>query len=242
MNCDRCSELMSYAIDDVLNEEEKMDFQKHLDSCDHCKEEYLEMKNIMSMIHELPEVEVPDGFREKWTEVITEKKAPSGITHLFSNRRVRLVLGIAAVAVLVMTIPNSLPRMGSDYELASDEAVMEMAMESPEEPNIYGQDALNKGTFADEPMMDEAESMSIRSESRYNLAVIYREDLLNAFKEYLNDKEYKYKNDLENIFEVEMTKALYEEMIEWFQENGYEMLDESIREHDGMYVIEFINP
>lgn len=62
MNCKRaCDYIMKYLDDDLTQEEEKLLFE-HLDSCHGCAGEFEELKETISMLHEVKMEDPPVGF------------------------------------------------------------------------------------------------------------------------------------------------------------------------------------
>lgn len=65
MNCDKFSEMLLDYLDDTLSNEEKIQMDMHLQSCVVCKEEMELVRENMNLLHDLPMVELPDGYHEE---------------------------------------------------------------------------------------------------------------------------------------------------------------------------------
>lgn len=62
MNCNEVRELISPYIDNMLEPSQMMEVEKHLLTCDACKNEYNYFTLISSSLKNLPEVELPEEF------------------------------------------------------------------------------------------------------------------------------------------------------------------------------------
>jgi len=107
MNCNNFDDLGSLYIDQALSEEERLQFEAHLENCEECRMKLRNLQLIVESINEIDEVDLPDNFsaslREKLEKVEykkTEKK------HKWLNRRfyttvaAGLLVGVVATAVL----------------------------------------------------------------------------------------------------------------------------------------------
>jgi len=63
MNCRKIKDLLSAYIDGQLNGAERRRVEQHLASCDDCSEELAMLRAAVAMVADLPEQELPDGFR-----------------------------------------------------------------------------------------------------------------------------------------------------------------------------------
>lgn len=157
MDCKECREWMSDALDSQLGDKEAA-FRDHLEQCEECKREYEELEQMTQAIHDLPDLEVPGGFRDRWQQAVRdEDKGSLIVLPLWRKRGFQLALGIAAAAVIAVNLPNIF-MMGSP-EMLMDEAPLEMAMEEPAmEPAELMKDAEQEsrgdfGQAAEEPML-----------------------------------------------------------------------------------------
>jgi anti-sigma factor RsiW len=139
MDCKECRDLMNEALDSQLGDKE-VAFREHLEQCKECKREYEELVQMMRAVHDLPDFELPDGFRSRWQQAVRdEDKGNLIVLPLWRKRGFQMAMGIAAAALIAVNIPNVL-MMGSQ-EMSMDEAPLEMAMEEPAmEPAEYMKD------------------------------------------------------------------------------------------------------
>ena len=65
MDCNQIQDLMSLALDDMLNKEEMQQFKGHIDGCSECREEYELFQSIHSTLTSEDAASLPDGFHEE---------------------------------------------------------------------------------------------------------------------------------------------------------------------------------
>jgi hypothetical protein len=157
MDCKECRDLMNGALDSQLGDKE-VAFREHLEQCEECKREYEELVQMMRAIHDLPDFELPDGFRSRWQQAVREEdKGNLIVLPLWRKRGFQMAMGIAAAALIAVNIPNVF-MMGSQ-DISMDEAPLEIAMEEPTmESAEYMKDGEQEsrgdfGQLADEPML-----------------------------------------------------------------------------------------
>lgn len=157
MDCKECRDLMNGALDSQLGDKE-VAYREHLEQCEECKREYEELVQMMRAIHDLPDLELPDGFRSRWQQAVRdEDKGNLILLPIWRRRGFQMAMGIAAAAMIAVNIPNVF-MMGSQ-EMSMDEAPFEMAAEEPAmEPSVYMKDGEleSRGDFgqvADQPML-----------------------------------------------------------------------------------------
>ncbi len=74
MTCLEALEYISRDIDGDLNEFEKEELQKHIESCPSCKKEYEEMKSIVDSMRNEEMLDLPSGFHDELMDRINESK------------------------------------------------------------------------------------------------------------------------------------------------------------------------
>ena len=74
MTCLEALEYISRDIDGDLNEFEKEELQKHIESCPSCKKEYEEMKSIVDSMKNEEMLDLPSGFHDELMDKINESK------------------------------------------------------------------------------------------------------------------------------------------------------------------------
>ncbi|WXR62005.1 DUF4349 domain-containing protein [Peptostreptococcaceae bacterium AGR-M142] len=91
MNHDEFNMLMSDYYDDILDEDLKLEFEQHLKSCDSCKVDYENFKNMLDELNDIDMVELPDEFHLELMDRLKEfdeeqSKAQSNIIE-FKNEK-----------------------------------------------------------------------------------------------------------------------------------------------------------
>lgn len=106
MRChDTCENLSAY-IDGMLDLADASLVEQHLESCPDCKSEYDDLLATVELVRELPQVELPPGFRDELKKRLVTagglERAPKPVTsRLFGRRWMGMV---AAAAVIFITI------------------------------------------------------------------------------------------------------------------------------------------
>lgn len=110
MKCDEIRELLSLYIDQMLDDNQRSDVEKHLSGCEACQKEYDELNEIHILLNEMEPVPVPDVFELRLKQALKEeKKRMNGfggpIRSLFTNKQYRMLASVAAVfAVGILTL------------------------------------------------------------------------------------------------------------------------------------------
>lgn len=123
MNCDRCRDLASEALDGALSGSVLSDFREHVDACPPCGAFLTELRDSLALLAELPEIQVDaDRFdRAVWAAVRSAHGAeapgwrgwlalPGGfrVADLFSWRWApAMAVGTAALAIAFSQGPNA---------------------------------------------------------------------------------------------------------------------------------------
>ncbi|WP_099187736.1 anti-sigma factor family protein [Tepidibacter mesophilus] len=64
MNCDKFRENISYYIDDILDGNDKLEFENHMNSCKQCKCEYKQMIVLIDSLNNIEQVALPENYDE----------------------------------------------------------------------------------------------------------------------------------------------------------------------------------
>lgn len=124
MDCEIVRSLMSSYIDKDINEIDKVELEKHLESCPDCMEEYRLLLSTIQYCNELEEIELPETFHQDLMHKLHELGSNKAKKKFFS-RNWGWVAGVAAVFVVAAIGISSL---GGLPELnISDKAVTESA-------------------------------------------------------------------------------------------------------------------
>ena len=74
MKCIEIRDLLSLYIDNMLDENQVQEVEEHLSSCDACKKEYNELKEISELLGQAEMIPVPDEFSFRLKKAIKEEK------------------------------------------------------------------------------------------------------------------------------------------------------------------------
>ncbi|MBR4874320.1 MAG: zf-HC2 domain-containing protein [Clostridia bacterium] len=125
-DCENILNLIPHYIDNMLSKEESDIVCRHIDNCASCKEEYEFLKSIMGT--KLSEIEVPDGFHERlMANVKKTSKTPQ--KRIYLNRRI--ISGVAAAAVIALSVVSYLNLGNEDISQNPDDFVAPVKTEAP---------------------------------------------------------------------------------------------------------------
>ena len=74
MNCQKIKKLLNHYVDQVLDAETAQQVENHLKSCSACREEYLELNNIISAVNSLSPRPAPENLTENIMAKISQKE------------------------------------------------------------------------------------------------------------------------------------------------------------------------
>ena len=112
LTCEQVSELISEYIDGELDDATAAAVASHIDNCDDCRRLYDEISAVCRAVHNIGEVQVPDGLHERiMTTIRTQKRATR-------RRRTITYLGIGVAAMLCLSVMSStlVQRMGTNAD------------------------------------------------------------------------------------------------------------------------------
>lgn len=172
LKCSEAIEMMSMYIDSRLSNSEKATFEEHVNSCKSCSEELNELLKVVKLCSEIPEVEVPEGFKEKlYTRLmeLNENEEGRSKTVQFWNKYLKIGSTVAAALILVVVLKGIWGNMSllssdkftgntSTKFAAKSEAKAEYAEPAKKEPNNFG---IAK---ADEPVREQPKKEELKKE------------------------------------------------------------------------------
>lgn len=106
MDCNKVVELLSEYIDGMLDQDQKAEVEKHLNTCSKCSEEFEMLQSIINGCHQIDEIDLPDEFHQKLHDRIIEENA-SRVKFAIPKRISRSFTAIAAVLILVLSISSA---------------------------------------------------------------------------------------------------------------------------------------
>jgi hypothetical protein len=105
--CNDFEEVVHLYIDNQLTDPEKIKFERHMSTCEECKEEYSELLALKNVFGNLQEEELPPNFKsllhEKLLLEIEPMKKPKTVFLKNHGVFIKTSLGIAATLVLAFT-------------------------------------------------------------------------------------------------------------------------------------------
>ncbi|NIO03654.1 MAG: hypothetical protein GTN74_03300 [Proteobacteria bacterium] len=105
MECAEIEELLSEYIDGILGENRKALVEKHLSTCQSCREELASLKALVNELGSLDSVEAPRDFLEKLHERMEPRFGLGRLIHwLFVPVRIKVPLEFATVGAIALLI------------------------------------------------------------------------------------------------------------------------------------------
>ncbi|MEL7656854.1 MAG: zf-HC2 domain-containing protein [Bacillota bacterium] len=74
MKCDKIRELLSLYIDQMLDDSQMKEVEKHLAVCAACKKEYNDLKEITELLRQVESVAIPESFEFRLKKALREEK------------------------------------------------------------------------------------------------------------------------------------------------------------------------
>lgn len=158
MKCNDIKELLSLYIDRLLDESQAKEVEDHLSSCDSCRKEYNEMKEIIDLLGQTEMIPVPDAFGLRLKKALKEEKQNMIETGILGKpakkkhqwRMITSVAAIFAVGVITLSLYSDvlgiLPgRLNGDDQTGAPEAAREFitgnADDSTGNPDLLVEDS-----------------------------------------------------------------------------------------------------
>lgn len=107
-NCEEVRELLSFYLDNELHENDRKQIVKHLEDCDACKTELDLLKNVIEVIGETEEVEMPADFGQKLHERLEDAHNKSNFVKWTNKGNIfKWASTMVAGFVLLFAVVNS---------------------------------------------------------------------------------------------------------------------------------------
>jgi hypothetical protein len=135
-NCTEVRKLISLYIDNELSKAELEEFNKHINSCSHCRTELEEIKTVVRFCSDIDEVELPANFKSELHEKLVEIKNQMDKRNrivLLRNKYIKIFSTVAAGFLLVLFVKGFYDRGAFGPFIANDSAKSEEAVEAPME-------------------------------------------------------------------------------------------------------------
>lgn len=98
MRCKDVDKLLNLYIDDMLDEATRVDITSHIDSCSRCREKLQDLIDLVNLLEDLPERELPTGFSERLSRALRA----DDIEYRRYSKRKNIVRGAAILAATVL--------------------------------------------------------------------------------------------------------------------------------------------
>lgn len=117
MNCTDIQENISLYIDDLLDARDKQLVEEHLSECKNCAQEYEMLQANIEALKSIPQVELPEGFKDKLhSKLVAEQKKSK-----MKSWRSYSVIAAAVLIMVVSALQNQF------YDKAGTESAQEEA-------------------------------------------------------------------------------------------------------------------
>ncbi|MGI6778700.1 MAG: zf-HC2 domain-containing protein [Acetivibrionales bacterium] len=125
-NCNEIMDMITLYIDNRLGKDERNEFEEHLASCRYCKEEYEDTLEIVSLCRNIPELSLPEGFKNQLHEKLVQEKESSArkVTPL-GKKYVKIFTALAAGLLLVFIMQGLFGNMVFDIHKNTGREMLE---------------------------------------------------------------------------------------------------------------------
>lgn len=155
MDCKNFETYGSAYIDNMLSEEEKVDFKNHIGKCAACNIAFKNLKTVVESTGMLEEIELPTNFSDELHEKLKGDKNYKLKSNLFSKGK---ILGSVAATLLVLVISLSLVnnflnhKKGTDFYFETGDTLQEESIDMGDASDEIDDKASDK-TNNNEPVM-----------------------------------------------------------------------------------------
>lgn len=172
MKCNEIRELLSLYIDQELEKSQIKAVEEHLAVCASCNKEYTELLEMVTLLREIDDVPVPDGFESRWKNALREEIANKEheINHpvskkdsakkikwrVFTSLAAVLAVGVISVSVYQDVIGDFYDKnIATEQQKLTNSANLALDDQNSEEPKALSNtaNAKAKAKAADQNMM-----------------------------------------------------------------------------------------
>lgn len=136
MHCETVKEMLWAYLEQETTAEEAVEIEKHLAGCAACREEYDAQKEILGMLSNLPEEELPEGYHAELMQKIQAEAKVVPITAKKKKQPIWRQWGMIAAAVLMVIAAGGMEgllSMREGQQAAVEQARMMQAAEMAED-------------------------------------------------------------------------------------------------------------
>lgn len=128
MQCHEIQESLSAYLDGMLDPSVMEAVDRHLKQCPVCRSEVEDLKMIVRLVRDLPEVEPPAGFRAELRAKLERVPAPSGKAGMMQKISRRRWAGIIALAASFLLVVGTAASVWDGFPLKS--GIQEMSVKN----------------------------------------------------------------------------------------------------------------
>lgn len=234
MRCDKVKELLSFYIDNELDNETSKEIKKHIEVCEECKREYEDLVFIQKLLSETPQVELPQGFKAELhnklikcqeaeqTQLIDMKEANKKLSNKKKRINWKVLSGLAA-GILIMVVSAS--SILNNNFLMDKSAKTEQAAPKEAMPFSVSQNEKDEAKSIEKVENGEPQKYSMTENNNKDMNITAKNRSIAPMKEEISE-------DIENIedqkiiingyihLEVEEYEAIYENVVNIATNNG----------------------
>jgi hypothetical protein len=106
--CKDIKDLITKYLENEMENDERISFEKHIDSCESCKEELEDIKSMINLCSEIEDEELPEDFSSRLHDkLILEKEIQDKSKKLiYNNKYFRIAVSIAAMFLIVLLVKD----------------------------------------------------------------------------------------------------------------------------------------
>lgn len=154
-------DLSAYADGEALAPQERERVERHLETCEVCRQELAELSAIQQLLSELPEPEVPRSFRLSPEDVETERHGPAPTPiqpWLLRHQATFRVAAMAAALLLALVVTIDLLPSGSGDDESADMETMDAPRQEAAQEEAAREDAAEPAPGAGSDEADDSAS------------------------------------------------------------------------------------
>lgn len=134
MDCNKIQELISLYLDNKLSPKEIVELEKHLNICGKCKQDYIVLKNMRSILSSFSKKEVSQNFASSVMDKIKKEKCNNNIISFGSVKK-----KIVMAAGFLFIVASSFFFINTNNPLINKQTVYQYELE-PEYYEYYDED------------------------------------------------------------------------------------------------------
>ncbi|NLD50300.1 MAG: hypothetical protein GX660_24440 [Clostridiaceae bacterium] len=198
-NCNEVKELISMYIDNELDEMDRKNVEKHVESCTECKNELEDLRKMVNFLGSFDEVDLPSDFKETLHEKLVNNKEKMQNRNRFllisNNKYFRAVTSVAAVILIIFMARGltNIKMQNTPLQLASGKANKSALNNENAENNVLfngeGDVAYGRKFFSDNVQNSELAGGAVENKKADNELAKLKPEVSLFFKSDLEDNQ-----------------------------------------------------